>query len=172
MVNICERVINVVNANQPTLLTGWSQTALEWVVELADFHAWAANTPGGEHGPTASAFHRRNMVSPLHSPGVGTLQSGPMVRRVKDGGGSEGRAVMVRIGVAALAPTSPHAKACRLPSGRSVREPWANQLYEAEQMTAACPLVRLLAERRVGSQSVTHRPCAVTAGSPVVTEGL
>ena len=64
MVNICERVINVVSLNQPTLLTGWSQMALEWVVELADFHAWAANTPGGEHGPTASAFHRRNMVSP------------------------------------------------------------------------------------------------------------
>ncbi len=68
MVNPGERVINVVNANQPTLLTGWSQPALEWVMELADFHAWARNTPGEEHGPTASAFHRRNMVSPLHSP--------------------------------------------------------------------------------------------------------
>ena len=64
MVNSSERVINVVKLNQPTVLTGWSQLAPEWVVELADFHAWAPNTPGGEHGPTASAFHRRNMVSP------------------------------------------------------------------------------------------------------------
>lgn len=95
-----------------------------------------------------------------------------MVQRVKDDGASKGRAGMVRIEVAALAPTAPHAKAGRLPSGRSVRELWANQLEEAEQMTAAGPLVRLLAERRVGSQPVTHRPCAATTGSPVVTEGL
>ena len=67
MVNISERALNVVNPNQPTVLTGWSQTALEWVVEFANLHAWAANTPGGEHGPPASAFHRRNMVSPSHS---------------------------------------------------------------------------------------------------------
>ncbi len=71
--------------------------------------------------------------------------------RVKEGGGSEGRAVMARIGVA----RSPHGKPGRLPPGRSVREPWANQLQEAEQMTAACPLVRLLAERCVGSQPST-----------------
>lgn len=67
MVNPGERALNVVSLNQPTLLTGWSQTAPEWVVEFANLHAWAANTPGGEHGPTASTFHRRNMVSPLPS---------------------------------------------------------------------------------------------------------
>ena len=62
-----------------------------------------------------------------------------MGRRVQEGGGSEGRTVVVRIGVA----RSPSGKPGRLPPGRSVREPWANQLQEAEQMTAAGPLVRL-----------------------------
>lgn len=85
MVNRCERVINVVNPNQPTLLTGWSQTALEWVVELADFHAWAPNTPGEEHGPTASSFHRRNMGSPLYS------RMGRNAGRQTDGAAGTGR---------------------------------------------------------------------------------
>ena len=46
-----------------------------------------------------------------------------MGRRVKDEGGSEGRPVMGRIGVA----TSPRAKASRLPSGVGGREPTANR---------------------------------------------
>ena len=46
--------------------------------------------------------------------------------RVKDEGGSEGRPVMGRIGVA----TSPHAKAGRLPSGVGGREPSANRRRE------------------------------------------
>src|SRR5688500_3955258 len=64
---------------------------------------------------------------------VGTLYSGPMGLRVHEGGGSAGRAVVVRIGVA----RSRSGKPGRRPSGRSVREPWVNQLQTAAQMTAA-----------------------------------
>ncbi len=60
----------------------------------------------------------------------------------------------------------------RLPAGRSVRERWANQRQEAEQMTAARPLVRLLAEGCVGSRMSVHRSWSSTTGSPLVREGL
>jgi hypothetical protein len=57
--------------------------------------------------------------------------------RVKDGGGSESRPVMGRIGVAPpIRAASPHAKAGRLPAGRSSRESLTNHPKGERQMTA------------------------------------
>jgi hypothetical protein len=68
--------------------------------------------------------------------------------RVGDGGGSEGLPVMGRIGVELAGcdrerrtrATSPHAKAGRLPPGRSSRESLANHSQEGKQMTAGLVL--------------------------------
>jgi len=61
----------------------------------------------------------RNAVSPIVSTKVGTDPQGKAIdKRVWDLGGSESRAVMVRIGVETLL----HVKAGRLPGGLSSRE--------------------------------------------------
>ena len=78
----------------------------------------------------------------------------PMQQRVKEEGESDGHAVMAWRGVV----SSPHAKAGRLPSGLSTREPFGEPPEEAKQMTAAPGrlLVRL-PRQRVGPRSVSCR---------------
>ena len=91
----------------------------------------AATSPGADVAPPAS---RRGLThedscdatcEARRPPArVGQPQGEPMGRRVKDGGGSEGRPVAGRIGVE----TSPRAKASPLPPGVGGREPAANRL--------------------------------------------
>src|SRR5262245_42958231 len=91
----------------------------------------APNSPGADGGPPAK---RRGLThedsgdatcEARRPPArVDEPQGEPMGRRVKDGGGSEGRPVTGRIGVA----TSPRAKASPLPPGVGGREPTANRL--------------------------------------------
>src|SRR5215212_9945402 len=69
-----------------------------------------------------------------------------MAVRVTDGGGSEGRAVIARIGVA----TSPHAQAGRLPPRSLGTREFGQPAAEAKQMTAI-PIAP--ATRRAGAAS-------------------
>src|SRR5271170_2642456 len=80
--------------------------------------------------------------------------------RVQEEGASECRSVMGRIGVASWWQDHPAAKAGRLPSGVGVREPWANRLEEAMQISrrsATLQLVRLPTVPCVGPPAVTYR---------------
>jgi len=70
---------------------------------------------------------RLNTVSPSRSHLGSDPQGTAMAWRVEDDGESERRAVIARIGVAGIHPTSPHAKAGRLPSGHPARESLANR---------------------------------------------
>jgi len=91
----------------------------------------------------ASAERGKPVALPL---GVGRSQGRPTGLRVQDGGASEGRPVMGRIGVA----TSPPAQAGRLPPGVGGREASANR-------------------RRLGCRHVGTAATAV-AGAPAATE--
>ena len=87
---------------------------------------------GGEAEPNPCMVHVRNVVSRLCSSYEGSGPRGlPVVWPVQEEGRSEGRSVIDRIEVA----TSPHAKACRLPSGLWAREYLMNRPKEGKQMT-------------------------------------
>lgn len=119
MLKITEPPINVVNYNEPKMLTGSTQKGT-WPGTGAPLSPYAEHKAIGEeagakrfigtiaqHGKPAALLDRgRNAVRPT------------MALRVEEAGKSEGRAVMARI----RDETYPGAKASRLPAGVSSRE--------------------------------------------------
>ena len=127
MVNTRERSLTVVTAYKPK---DADRLAPKWHV---------VGTETGVFSVMDIQHHRRiertyplvclrlNTVSPSRPQSGRDPQGIPTVRRVKDDGKSERRAVIARIGVAGTCPTSLHAKAGRLPSGHPARESLTNR---------------------------------------------
>ena len=111
MVSICERSINVVILDKPKMLTGLGQKGT--VVRYRGSRSllsWTPATTGEQSEPNPSSLHTSNMVSPYRPFRGRQPQGGPTAMRVKEGGASERRAVIARIGGAPIT-TVPHAKA-------------------------------------------------------------
>ena len=54
MVNLGERLINVVTYDKPKMLTGLSQKGMWWVPGFTSTRSWTRNTTGGKSGPHPS----------------------------------------------------------------------------------------------------------------------
>ena len=100
MANPGELPINVVRSNKPKTLRGLNQTVCGQVQGLLPSPVVAVAATGGEAEPKPSLIHSWNVVSPSSSSwGRLSARRWPMGRRVKDGGRSERRPVIGRIGV-------------------------------------------------------------------------
>jgi hypothetical protein len=98
--NSGELLINVVRSNEPKTLRGSNQTVRGQVQGPLPSPAVAVVATGEEAEPTPSVIHPWDVVSPSSSlRGRPVTRRWPTGRRVKDGGGSERRPVIGRIGV-------------------------------------------------------------------------
>jgi hypothetical protein len=145
MANPGEASVNVVTQDKPKVLlqngdscvrpaaaakSGLGQKACGQVLGLRTPPAQTMHHRRRDAASTTRSFRLRNVVSPLLSHGVGTPQGLPMGLRVKEEGGSEGRLVIGRIGIATLS----HPQGGRLPSGVDARDRTANRLEAAPQI--------------------------------------
>ena len=99
MANPGELPINAVRTDKPKALRGLDQKVCGQVQGSPPSPAVAVGATGGEAEPQPSGIHPWDVVSPSSSHRVGPPQGAPMGRRVKDGGRSECRPVIGRIGV-------------------------------------------------------------------------
>ena len=100
MANSGELPINVVRSNKPKALTGLNQKVRGQVQRDLPSPVVVVRATGGEAEPKPSVIHPWNVVSPSSSlRGTPAVKRSPMGRRVKDGGRSESRPVIGRIGV-------------------------------------------------------------------------
>lgn len=102
-VNRCEPPINVVMKNKPKVLTGLDQNGTGPVQGLATLLPQLQRSPAKRRcppHPIGTRAERGNPVVLLGSPQDSSSQELPMGRRRKEGGRSEGRSVMERIGSA------------------------------------------------------------------------
>ena len=130
MVNICELLINVVNCDKPKVLTGLSQNGKGSGMD-------APNSSIADNAPPAERQNLNHMGTCMERGkpvGLPVKESEPqgtlMGLRVEDGGESQCLPVIGGIGVEPVSKvretrrlaTSLHAKAGRIPPGRSSRE--------------------------------------------------
>src|SRR5262249_8156464 len=100
MANPGELPINVVRSNKPKALRGLNQTVCGHVQGPLPSPAVAVAATGGEAEPKPSPICPWNVVNPsLSLWGRFAARRLPMERRAKDGGRSERRPVIGRIGV-------------------------------------------------------------------------
>ncbi len=100
MANPGELPINVVRSNKPKALRGWNQTVCGQVQGPLPSPAVAVAATGGEAEPKPSPICPWNVVNPsLSLWGRFAARRLPTERRVKEGGRSERRPVIGRIGV-------------------------------------------------------------------------
>jgi hypothetical protein len=130
MANSGELPINVVRSSEPKALTGLDQTVCDQVQGPLPSPAVAVAATGGEAGPKPSVIRPWNVVSPSSSlRGRPAARRSPTGWRVKDGGRSECRLVIGRIGVESSGeitpresgPTSPGSFVTRAP-GKPLQE--------------------------------------------------
>lgn len=99
MVNISEHLIKTVIHNKPKMLTGLNQTVSGQEQELQISPAMGVAPPVDRVGLNRIKSKLRNTVSPTLSLWVARPQGNAMEQWVREGGKSEGRSVMGRIGV-------------------------------------------------------------------------
>lgn len=108
MVNPGEPLLNVVNRNKPKTLRGLSQKARGQDRGLLYLPTQTPVPPADRRDLQHPVGQTRNVVSPSLSLREGTSQEVLIERRVQDEGGSEGRPVTGRIGVAPFGQQHPH----------------------------------------------------------------
>ena len=97
MASISEPLISIVTKNEAK---DADRLRLQRVRGLISPTSWAPNAVGVERAPKPILLHMRNVVSPSGSLWESDSQEKPIARWVWDGGESESRPVMGRIGVA------------------------------------------------------------------------
>jgi hypothetical protein len=101
--NSCEPLINVVMKDKPKVLTGLDQNGTGPVLGLATPPPQRQRSPAKRRRPPhpfVTRVERGNPVALLSSIQDSSSQERPMGRRRKEGGKSQGRSVMERIGSA------------------------------------------------------------------------
>ena len=133
MANSGELLINVVRSNKPKALRGLNQKVRGQVQRDLPSPVVVVRATGEEAEPKPSLIHPWNVVSPSSSSrGRPAVRRSPTGRRVKDGGRSESRPVIGRIGVESSGEITPRESEPTSPGSLDTRKP-GEPLQEASR---------------------------------------